>query len=164
MGPQTLQVTSNDQVPTPPLLGASNADMVAVGYLPRGAAGQRARARRRSRWLLASAAAVVLCGCAGSEHRRTEARAEALLRGASARQGQLELRCDPSDAEVVVDGVPQGVCDDFTGSPRWLVVGNGLHHVVIHKPGFWPYETWYQASGARAVLRVKLRSQDRKDE
>jgi len=79
------------------------------------------------------------------------------MREASARRGDLELRCEPDDAEVILDGVPQGLCSDFTGDPHWLMVGEGMHHVVVRKAGHAPYETYYQPSGARAVLRIQLR-------
>lgn len=57
--------------------------------------------------------------------------------------------------------MPQGVCADFAGAPRRLQVGEGMHRVEVKKPGYWPYQTYYQPSGARAVLRIRLQPQER---
>ena len=79
------------------------------------------------------------------------------MQEARGRGGELALRCDPPDAEVEVDGVPQGRCDDFDGRQRRLSLGTRMRHVVVKKAGYWPYETWYQAGGATASLAVQLR-------
>ena len=68
----------------------------------------------------------------------------------------LILGCDPTDAEVWLDGVPQGTCLDFSGTPKGLTLGDGMHKVEVKKTGFWPYETWVDSGGARAVLSIKL--------
>lgn len=99
--------------------------------------------------------------CARTPRELTEARAEAALAQARVRQGDLALNCTPEDAEVEVDGVPWGDCRDFSGEPELLRVGEGLHHIRVKKAGYWPYETWYQPSGARAVLQVALSPQQR---
>ncbi len=109
----------------------------------------------RGAWL---AAAVAVSGCAGRQEPESVAKARALLEGAQTPSGNLALRCEPEDAEVYLDGVLQGLCSDFTGSPKSLRVGVGLHHVEVKKQGFWPYTTYYEASGARARLTIQLRS------
>ena len=106
---------------------------------------------------------LLFAGCAATERKRTEARAEELLTHAPKRTGDLELHCVPDDAQVEVDGVPQGTCSDFDGDPRSLQLGKGMHRVVVNKPGFRPYETYYQPSGAKAVLRIALSSQQQSE-
>jgi hypothetical protein len=68
----------------------------------------------------------------------------------------LTLGCDPTDAEVWLDGVPTGTCADYTGNPRGLKLNAGMHKVEVKKSGFWPYETYVDSSGTRAALTVKL--------
>nr|WP_164002323.1 PEGA domain-containing protein [Pyxidicoccus caerfyrddinensis] len=109
----------------------------------------------RGAWL---AAAVVACGCAGPKEPESMARARELMARAETPSGNLALRCEPVDAEVYLDGVLQGMCSDFTGSPRSLRVGAGLHHIEVKKQGFWPYTTYYEPSGARARLTIQLRT------
>lgn len=87
-------------------------------------------------------------------------RARELLRTTASPRGDVVLKCEPSDAEVYLDGVIQGVCADFAGTPVGLKVGEGLHKVEVMKEGFWPYTTYYEPSGARATLRVQLRPRD----
>jgi hypothetical protein len=74
----------------------------------------------------------------------------------SARRGELRLTCEPRDAEVLLDGVAQGTCLDFSGTPRGLVVGKGLHRVDVKKRGYLPYQTYYEPSGANASLAPTL--------
>ncbi|MBM7116659.1 PEGA domain-containing protein [Archangium primigenium] len=102
----------------------------------------------------------LVLGCASGPERvegPAAERARALLRGGS-RMGNLVLRCEPSDADVYLDGVVQGVCADFAGEPRGLSVGTGLHQVDVKKDGYWPYVTYFEPSSARAVLTIRLRS------
>lgn len=107
----------------------------------------------RGAWL----AAVVAVGCSGRQQPESVTRAGELLSGAQATSGNLALLCKPEDAEVYLDGVLQGLCSDFTGSPRSLRVGEGLHQIEVKKQGFWPYTTYYEANGARAKLTIQLR-------
>jgi hypothetical protein len=109
----------------------------------------------RGAWL---AAALAVSGCAGrGREPESVAKARALMAGAEKPTGDLVLRCEPADAEVYLDGVLQGLCSDFAGSPRGLRVGVGLHHIEVKKQGFWPYTTYYEPSGARARLTIQLR-------
>ena len=39
-----------------------------------------------------------------------------------------------------------------------LRVGEGMHHIEVKKEGHWPYTTYIDPHGARAVLDVRLRS------
>ncbi|WP_224362993.1 PEGA domain-containing protein [Hyalangium versicolor] len=104
----------------------------------------------------------VVCGvlgCAGrSDEPATMAQARELLRKAEAPSGDVVLRCEPPDGEVSLDGVTQGLCSDFKGSPRGLRVGEGLHQIEVKKEGYWPYTTYIEPHGTRAVLNVRLRS------
>ena len=69
------------------------------------------------------------------------------------------LRDDPADAEVVLDGVPQGACRDFDGAPRGLEIGAGAHRVEIRKSGFWPAVTYVEPDGTRAAMTITLQKQ-----
>jgi hypothetical protein len=108
--------------------------------------------------LAAAVATSVAAGCAAPHpHRATVARADALMQGAPGRTGDLTLQCDPPDAVVEVDGIPQGACGDFDGRQRRLSLGHGMRRVDVKKEGYWPYQTYYQAGGARAALVISLR-------
>jgi hypothetical protein len=99
-------------------------------------------------------------GCASGPERMDSPaarRARELMSGGG-RDGNLVLRCEPSDAEVYLDGVQQGVCTDFAGTPRGLRVGEGLHQIDVRHEGFWPYVTYYEPSNARATLTLRLRA------
>lgn len=74
------------------------------------------------------------------------------------RADDVALRCSPTDAEVWLDGVPQGRCSDFSGAPKGLAVGAGMHKIEVRKDGYQSYETYLQADGTRAVLNVTLSS------
>lgn len=103
-------------------------------------------------------------GCASGPEQvesPASARARQLLRSLKAREGNLLLRCEPSDAEVSLDGVPQGVCTDFGGESGGLRVGVGLHRIDVKKEGFWPYTTYYESGSARAGLTIRLRPKER---
>lgn len=106
-----------------------------------------------------SLAAVLLAACATTEPDSVRVAGEGLARLKQGQAGDLWLQCEPSDAEVAVDGVPQGVCEDFSGHPKGLALGEGMHRIIVSKGGHWPYETWLQPSGARATLNVKLQKQ-----
>jgi hypothetical protein len=100
-------------------------------------------------------------GCASGPERvesAAAARARELLRAVRSRQGNLLLKCEPSDSEVYLDGVIQGVCTDFGGDPRGLQVGGGgLHRIDVKKDGYWPYTTYYEPNSARAGLTIQLK-------
>jgi hypothetical protein len=102
---------------------------------------------------------LVVLGCAARQDEPAMAvKARELLRNAEAPSGDVVLRCEPPDGEVYLDGVIQGLCSDFRGAPRGLRVGEGLHQIEVKKEGYWPYTTYIEPHGARAVLEVRLRS------
>jgi hypothetical protein len=70
--------------------------------------------------------------------------------------GELVLRCSPTDAEVALDGVSQGVCTDFNGEPNALKVGGQTRRVEVKKSGFAPWQTWLAADRTRVVVSVTL--------
>lgn len=73
-----------------------------------------------------------------------------------ARRSEMVLRCTPADAEVWLDGVPQGSCDDFDGEPRALGLGQAARRVEVKKHGFQTWQSWTQADGTRVVMDVNL--------
>jgi len=99
-------------------------------------------------------------GCSGRKEPDSMARAREMMAGAQSTSGDVALRCDPEDAEVYLDGVLQGLCSDYSGSPRGLTLGTGLHQIEVKKRGYWPYTTYYEPSGARARLTIQLRSSE----
>lgn len=70
--------------------------------------------------------------------------------------GALVLRCTPADAEVWLDGVPQGTCEDFDGAPKGLALGKGARRVEVKKRGFEAWETYMDGGGTRVVMVVDL--------
>ncbi len=71
-------------------------------------------------------------------------------------RSELVLHCTPTDAEVHLDGVPQGVCSDFAGTPRGLALGRGGRRVEVKKPGFVAWQRWLDADDTRVVMQVTL--------
>lgn len=71
-------------------------------------------------------------------------------------KSEVILICDPSDAEVSLDGVPQGVCDDFNGSPKGLALKKGARRVQVQKKGYQPWQTTVETDGTRVVMNVTL--------
>ena len=70
--------------------------------------------------------------------------------------GELVLHCAPTDAEVALDGVAQGLCSDFNGEPYALKVGEKARRVEVKKSGFVTWETWLAADQTRVVMTVTL--------
>jgi hypothetical protein len=67
----------------------------------------------------------------------------------------VELSCTPEDAEVLLDGVPQGRCQELE-PPHALTVDEALHRLEVVKPGFSPYRAELLAGNARTRLTVRL--------
>ena len=74
---------------------------------------------------------LLLAGCA--------AQPEVIQRVGEGMRGQQEhvwasdltLGCDPSDAEVWLDGVERGTCLDYAGTPKGLKLNDGMHKVEV---------------------------------
>lgn len=94
--------------------------------------------------------------CTPTPVERTRSEARELVSAAQQRQGDVQLRCDPEDAEVIVDGIPRGLCSDFDGDPSGLRLSEGFHRIEVKKAGHLPYETSIAPGGARAVLTLRL--------
>lgn len=73
-------------------------------------------------------------------------------------KSELVLHCDPPDAEVTLDGVPQGTCEDFNGEPKALPIPSGARRIVVKKPGFQPWNSILETDGTRVVMSVTLTS------
>ncbi|ATB47907.1 PEGA domain-containing protein [Corallococcus macrosporus] len=99
-----------------------------------------------------------LAGCAKRQEPESLLKARELMAEAQSPSGNLALVCEPTDAEVYLDGVWQGLCSDFNGSPKALRVGTGLHEIEVKKRGYWPYTTYFEPSRARARLTIQLRA------
>lgn len=71
-------------------------------------------------------------------------------------RSELVLLCVPADAEVVLDGVPQGTCEDFRGEPKGLTLQKGARRVQVKKPGYLPWDTIVETDGTRVMMNVTL--------
>ena len=76
------------------------------------------------------------------------------LRQSRPMQPGLLLGCEPKDAEVLVDGVMQGSCQDVEG--QVLALSEGAHRVEVRKAGFTSYEAQVEAGQARTRLAAQL--------
>ncbi len=99
--------------------------------------------------------AAFLAGCtASSSVERLLKQNEASLRGERSIAAGLLLHCVPSEAEVVLDGVLQGTCDDF--AQRLLEMADGAHRVEVRRKGFLSYEAQVAPGRAQTMLQVTL--------
>lgn len=73
-----------------------------------------------------------------------------------AERGNVALDVEPLDAEVWVDGVLQGIADDYDGVPRFLEVAPGVRRVELRKPGLKPWAT-VLVVGAEGRQRIVAR-------
>ena len=71
-------------------------------------------------------------------------------------KSELVLSCSPPDADVELDGVPQGTCDDFRGHPRGLTLPRGARRVQVKKQGYLPWDTVVETDGTRVMMNVTL--------
>ncbi len=71
-------------------------------------------------------------------------------------KSELVLSCTPPDADVELDGVPQGTCEDFRGVPQGLAMGKGVRRVQVKKVGYLPWDTVVETDGTRVMLNVTL--------
>jgi PEGA domain len=101
----------------------------------------------RHAWLVG-----LVVGCAAGP----TVRGEPLPAARVTTRSELVLRCEPKDAEVSLEGVPQGRCDDFAGEPKGLTLKKGAHRVGVKKDGFYPWDSVVEADGTRVVLDVTL--------
>ena len=79
---------------------------------------------------------------------------------AEAPPGNLTLRVEPSDAQVVVDGVPQGLAQDFDGEHGALQLTGGAHHLTLKRDGYTPLDvTVYGEGDGKQRLSLQLEKQ-----
>lgn len=104
---------------------------------------------RRAGW------ALVLVGCVPAQNVMT-ASAGKLPPARVTTKSELVLACTPADADVELDGVPQGTCEDFRGAPRGLAMGKGVRRVQVKKPGYLPWDTVVETDGTRVMMNVTL--------
>lgn len=71
-------------------------------------------------------------------------------------RSELVLHCEPADAEVALDGVPQGTCQDFNGEPKALPIPSGVRRVAVKKSGFQSWDSIIDTDGTRVVMSVTL--------
>ncbi|GMU61328.1 MAG: hypothetical protein AMXMBFR34_30910 [Myxococcaceae bacterium] len=100
--------------------------------------------------------ALLLAGCASPQSAADLVPAFELPKERPAQRSELVLHCSQADAEVWLDGVPQGLCEDFNGEPKGLGLGKGPRRVEVKKRGFRPWESWMEADGTRVVMNVAL--------
>ncbi len=105
---------------------------------------------------LATQGSLLFSGCASSQPAVVQRVTAAQLEARPWAADSAVFECQPPDAEVSLDGVPQGTCADFSGAPRGLTMGKGMHRIDVKKQGFSPYQTFITADGTRARLRVEL--------
>lgn len=74
----------------------------------------------------------------------------------STARGEVVLRCEPEDADVSLDGVPQGTCGDFDGTSGALGLGDRERWVEVRKSGFSAWEGQLVADGTRMIVHVTL--------
>ncbi|MFN0061246.1 MAG: hypothetical protein ACKVPX_01835 [Myxococcaceae bacterium] len=106
--------------------------------------------------LLAPLLVAIACGHAADRSPVLERASKVLAQPIAPSGAGLALQCEPSDAEVSVDGVLQGRCDDFGGRPRVLGMGVGDHTLEFRKPGYRPERLVSSHDGARATLHIRL--------
>jgi hypothetical protein len=99
--------------------------------------------------------ALLLAGCvARSPAQRTLEENMAALRQVRTVETGLALTCAPPDADVLLDGVLWGSCEDY--AQRTIDLTGGAHEVEVRKAGCTPYRALVEAGQARAVLKVEL--------
>lgn len=103
-----------------------------------------------------AACALVLAGCAAQSSGPSLVPALHLPDARPGQRSELVLRCNEADAEVWLDGVPQGTCADFDGEPKGLTLGKGPKRVQVKKRGYSPWDSWMEADGTRVVMNVAL--------
>lgn len=70
-------------------------------------------------------------------------------------EGGLVFVINPSEAEVLIDGVISGKASDFTDD-RYLKVPSGTHRVEVRAPGYDPYYRDVYVSGSVNRIEASL--------
>ncbi|NNG47806.1 MAG: PEGA domain-containing protein [Deltaproteobacteria bacterium] len=69
--------------------------------------------------------------------------------------GGLIFKVNPPDAEVILDGVSQGVASEFT-EERFLKVESGPHRLELRKAGYETYSRTVYVSNSLMRIEVTL--------
>ena len=72
-------------------------------------------------------------------------------------EGLLKIVCDPSSAEVFVDGISMGEANRYDGKPGYIKLESGTHKIEIKKEGYVPYIRDVYASKSLQTIEVTLR-------
>jgi len=72
-------------------------------------------------------------------------------------EGALKIVCDPSDAEVSIDGVSMGEANRYDGKPGYIKLSSGTHKVELKKEGYAPYFREVYSSKSLQTIDVTLR-------
>ncbi|MHB1845602.1 MAG: hypothetical protein ACYCWW_12310 [Deltaproteobacteria bacterium] len=105
------------------------------------------------------ASALALGGCAHAAQRplgvrgSSDSTERALVLSPS---GNTLVRCQPTDADLFVDGILQGKARDFDGTHRLLALSPGAHEVELRRAGYRSVQVEVQAAGGRQTLDVAL--------
>ena len=100
--------------------------------------------------------ALAVTGCVAQTPNALTVKWEKLPPARVTTKSELVLSCIPSDADVELDGVPQGTSEDFRGEPRGLSMGKGVRRVQVKKQGYLPWDTVVETDGTRVVMNVTL--------
>ncbi len=73
-------------------------------------------------------------------------------------EGALKILCNPSDAEVFIDGVSMGETNRYDGKPGYIKLSSGTHKIEIKKEGYAPYSRDVYASHSLQTIEVTLRA------
>jgi hypothetical protein len=74
----------------------------------------------------------------------------------TAKRGNLFIRCEPEDAEILLDGIPQGSCLDYVAKGLQMKESFSLRKIVVTKAGYWPYEAMVVLDRSKVNLHVQL--------
>jgi len=71
-------------------------------------------------------------------------------------RGNLFVRCEPEDAEIFLDGIPQGTCLDYVTKGLQIKESPVLRKIMVTKAGYWPYEAMIALNSSKVNLLVQL--------
>jgi len=75
------------------------------------------------------------------------------------RRGNLFIYCEPEDADILLDGIPQGNCLDYATHGLQIKESATLRKIVVTKTGYWPYEAMVVFNNSKVSLRVQLQAE-----
>lgn len=98
---------------------------------------------------------VALAGCAHPTGPFAKMARE--MRDVHAPVGNVIVQATPSDAEVFVDGVEQGLASDFDGVHGALQLSSGPHTLVVRQDGYQSFTiTIFANDDGRQSVQVRL--------